>query len=618
MSGLLTSINSPRDLDALSEAELVELAGEIREFLVDRISKTGGHLSPNLGVVELTLALHRVFDSPVDKILWDVGHQVYVHKLVTGRHDFSNLRRMGGLSGYPSREESEHDFIESSHASVSLSYALGNALANEQSGSDAYTIAVIGDGALTGGVAYEALNHIAVTRPARLIVVVNDNGRSYAPTVGGIAALGHLRFDPRYERIKRMVGKQLRNLPAIGEGADELARRVKESVKQIIQPSTFFDGLGLKYSGLVDGHDIPLLEGTLSRAKDFGEPAIVHVLTEKGRGYQPAIADSVDKLHGVGEFHVANGQPTSNSLKLTDVAGAVLADLAESDGDIIALSAAMVSSTGLSDLESADHRRVIDTGICEQHTVTLAAGLAMGGRKPVVAIYSTFLARAFDQLINEVALHKHNVTFLIDRSGITGPDGASHHGVFDISYLRMIPNMVIGSPADANELAAMMSAAVAYDGPIAIRFPKLSVSAMPDLPAPAMTIGEWEVLQEGDDVVLMAVGRMVEVASKAAAELASHGISCSVVNARWLKPMDRRLVEWAQSHQRVITLEDNVRSGGFGAAVLESLSDVGLAGRVTTMAVPDEFLPFGSAGDVLTYCGLDAESVVVRVLALNA
>lgn len=617
MSGLLTSINSPRDLDALSEDQLVELAGEIREFLVDRISKTGGHLSPNLGVVELTMALHRVFDSPVDKILWDVGHQVYVHKLVTGRHDFSNLRRMGGLSGYPSREESEHDFIESSHASVSLSYALGNALANEQSGSDAYTIAVIGDGALTGGVAYEALNHIAVTRPARLIVVVNDNGRSYAPTVGGIAALGHLRFDPRYERIKRMVGKQLRNLPAIGEGADELARRVKESVKQIIQPSTFFDGLGLKYSGLVDGHDIPLLEETLSRAKDFGEPAIVHVLTEKGRGYQPAIADSVDKLHGVGEFHVANGQPTSNSLKLTDVAGAVLADLAESDGDIIALSAAMVSSTGLSDLEAADHRRVIDTGICEQHTVTLAAGLAMGGRKPVVAIYSTFLARAFDQLINEVALHKHNVTFLIDRSGITGPDGASHHGVFDISYLRMIPNMVIGSPADADELAAMMSAAVGYDGPIAIRFPKLSVSAMPVLPAPAMTIGEWDVLREGEDLLLLAVGRMVEIASKAAVELASHGISCSVVNARWLKPMDSRLGQWAQAHQRVITLEDNVRSGGFGAAVLESLSDVGLAGRVTTMAVPDEFLPFGSAGDILTYCGLDAESVVERVLALN-
>ncbi len=618
MSGLLTSISSPRDLDVLSEAQLTELAAEIREFLVDQISRTGGHLSPNLGVVELTLALHRVFDSPIDKILWDVGHQVYVHKLVTGRQDFSNLRKMGGLSGYPSRQESEHDFIESSHASVSLSYALGNAVANQQSGSDAYTIAVIGDGALTGGVAYEALNHIAVTRPPRLIVVVNDNGRSYAPTVGGIAALGHLRFDPRYERIKRMVGKQLRNLPAIGESADELARRLKESVKQIIQPSTFFDGLGLKYSGIIDGHDIPLLEETLTRAKDFGEPAIVHVLTEKGRGYEPAIADSVDKLHGVGAFHIENGQPTSNSLKLTDVAGAVLADLAETDGEIVALSAAMVSSTGLGDLEGADHRRVIDTGICEQHTVTMAAGLAMGGRKPIVAIYSTFLARAFDQLINEVALHEHNVTFLIDRSGITGPDGASHHGVFDISYLRMIPNMVVGSPADADELAAMMAAAVAHHGPVAIRFPKLSVSAMPELPAEPMPIGEWEVLTEGDDVALIAVGRMVEIASKAAAELANHGVSCSVINARWLKPMDPRLEEWAAAHPKVVTLEDNVRSGGFGAAVLEALSDVGLAGRVMTMAVPDEFLPFGSAGDVLSYCQLDAESVVGRVLALKA
>ena len=616
MSGLLASITSPSDLDALSESQLVELATEIREFLVDRISKTGGHLSPNLGVVELTIALHRVFDSPVDKILWDVGHQVYVHKLITGRQDFSNLRQMGGLSGYPSREESEHDFIESSHASVSLSYALGNAIANQQSGSKAYTVAVIGDGALTGGVAYEALNHISVTRPERLIVVVNDNGRSYAPTVGGIAALGHLRFDPRYERLKRLIGRQLRNLPAIGDTADEFARRLKESIKQIVQPSTFFDGLGLKYSGIIDGHDIPLLEETLRHAKDFGEPAIVHALTEKGRGYEPAIANSVDKLHGVGTFYVANGQPTSKSLSMTDVAGAVLADLAESDGDIVALSAAMVSSTGLGGLEQADHRRVIDTGICEQHTVTLAAGLAMGGKKPVVAIYSTFLARAFDQLINEVALHEHNVTFLIDRSGITGPDGPSHHGVFDISYLRMIPNMVVGSPADAEEMAGMLSAAVAYDGPIAIRFPKLSVSSMPELPAPALPIGTWSVISEGDDVVLMAVGRMVEIASKAAAELANHGVSCTVINARWLKPMDPRLVDWAAIHNRVITLEDNVRSGGFGAAVLESLSSVGLAGKVTTMAVPDEFLPFGSASDVLTYCGLDVESVVEGVLAL--
>lgn len=617
MSGLLSSIQSPTDLDALSEGQIIELAAEIREFLVDRISKTGGHLSPNLGVVELTLAIHRVFDSPVDKILWDVGHQVYVHKLITGRQDFSNLRKMGGLSGYPSRDESEHDFIESSHASVSLSYALGNALANQQSGSRAYTIAVIGDGALTGGVAYEALNHISVTKPERLIVVVNDNGRSYAPTVGGIAALGHLRFDPRYERIKRLIGKQLRNLPAIGETADEMARRIKESVKQIVQPSTFFDGLGLKYSGIIDGHDVPLLEETLRHAKDFGEPAIVHALTEKGRGYEPAVANSVDKLHGVGVFDVSNGLPTSKSLSMTDVAGAALADLAESDGGIVALSAAMVSSTGLGDLESADHRRVIDTGICEQHTVTLAAGLAMGGKKPIVAIYSTFLARAFDQLINEVALHEHNVTFLIDRSGITGPDGASHHGVFDISYLRMIPNMVVGSPSDADEMAGMLSAAVEYDGPIAIRFPKLSVSAMPDLPVAAVPIGEWGVVQEGEDVLVLAVGRMVEIATKAAAELGNHGVSCTVVNARWLKPLDNRLATWAEAHRTVVTLEDNVRSGGFGAAVLEALSDVGMAGKVSTMAVPDEFLPFGSADDVLAHCGLDIESVVASVLALQ-
>ncbi|MDH3308151.1 MAG: 1-deoxy-D-xylulose-5-phosphate synthase [Acidimicrobiia bacterium] len=615
MSGsILAQIAGPADLRQLSYDQLGQLADEIRTFLVDRISRTGGHLSPNLGVVELTLALHRVFDSPRDRILWDVGHQAYVHKLVTGRQDgFDRLRQLGGLSGYPSRAESEHDFIESSHASTSLSYALGNALANQANGNDAYTIAVIGDGALTGGVAYEALNHIAVMRPPRLIIVVNDNGRSYAPTVGGIAALAHLRFDPRYERLKKAIGRQLRSIPGVGDSADELARRMKESFKQMVQPYTFFDALGLKYSGSIDGHDLVSLEETLEHAKTFGEPAIVHVVTEKGRGYGPAVADAVDKLHGVGLFDVSSGRPTSSSLKLTDVAGAAVADLAERDIDIIGISAAMISSTGLSDLEAADHRRVIDTGICEQHAVTLAAGLALGGKKPVVAIYSSFLQRALDQIITEVALHELDVTFLIDRAGVTGPDGPSHHGVFDISYLRMVPNLTIAAPSDGEELAAMINTAVSSPGPVAVRFPKLGAGAMPTLPVAPLPIGEWEMTRAGTDVVIFAVGRMVDIAEKAAADLDQQGVSCSVVNARWIKPMDPRLSDWAADHRVVVTLEDNVLAGGFGAGVLERLAATGLAGRVRILGVPDEFLPFGDADDVLRHVGLDVGSVVEAI-----
>ncbi len=614
---ILDSIGEPADVRNLDYEELDQLAAEIREFLVDRISRTGGHLSPNLGVVELTLALHRVFESPRDKILWDVGHQAYVHKLVTGRKDqFDGLRQLGGLSGYPSRDESEHDFIESSHASTSLSYALGNALANEANGVDAYTIAVIGDGALTGGVAYEALNHIAVRRPSRLIIVVNDNGRSYAPTVGGIAALAHLRFDPRYERLKKAIGRQLRSLPAVGDTADELARRVKESFKQLVQPYTFFDALGLKYSGTIDGHDLASLEETLEHAKSFGEPAIVHVITEKGKGYAPAIEDVVDKLHGVGLFDVSSGRPTSNSLKLTDVAGAAVADLAGSDDDIIGISAAMISSTGLAELEEVDAERVIDTGICEQHAVTLAAGLALGGKKPVVAIYSSFLQRAFDQIVAEVALHDLDVTFLIDRAGVTGPDGPSHHGVFDLSYLRMVPNLRVGAPADAEELAGMIATAVATPGPVAIRFPKLGAGAMPALPATPVPVGEWEVRRDGSDVLLLAVGRMVDVAEKAAADLDQAGVSCTVVNARWVKPMDARLAEWAAAHRNVVTLEDNVVAGGFGAGVLEALAGRGLAGRVRVLGLPDEFLPFGNPDGVLRHAGLDVDTVVSTVASL--
>ena len=611
---LLARVTGPADLRELSPDELTQLAGEIRAFLVEVISRTGGHLSPNLGVVELTLALHRVFDSPTDRIIWDVGHQAYVHKLVTGRQgEFETLRQYRGMTGYPSRTESEHDFVENSHASTSLSYALGMALAKQRAGDDSYTVAVIGDGALTGGMAYEALNHIAVLQPPRLIIVVNDNGRSYAPTVGGIAALAHLRFDPRYEWTKKTIGKILRSIPAIGDGADELAYRLKESVKQLIEPGTVFDALGLKYSGIIDGHDIHSIEENLLHARSFDEPSVVHIITEKGRGYEPALNNEEDKLHGVGAFDVESGRPAKSELKLTTVAGQALVDAARDREDLIAISAAMVSPTGLSAMAAEFPDRVIDTGIAEQHAVTLAAGLAMSGLRPVVAIYSSFLQRAFDQIVTDVAMHDLPVVFMIDRAGITGPDGSSHHGAFDLSYLRMIPNMIIGAPADADELCGMLATAWDTAGPIAIRFPKGGAGALPTLPAAPLEIGVAEMVQEGEDVLLLAVGSMVEPAVKAAGSLAMQGISCGVVNARWVKPLDERLVEWAAGYPNVITLEDNVTTGGFGAAVLEEFSRHDLPCKVSLLGLPDRFLPSGSATDIAADVELDPESIAQRV-----
>ncbi len=611
---MLESISQPSDLRSLGPDELALLSEEIRAFILEKVSKTGGHLSPNLGVVELTLALHRVFDSPRDRIIWDVGHQAYVHKIITGRASlFDGLRHTGGLSGYPSREESEHDFVENSHASTSLSYALGHAL----SGYEGWTIAVIGDGAFTGGMAYEALNHISVARPERLLIILNDNGRSYAPTVGGLAALSnlaHYRIDPRYEKAKGAISRMLRGIPLVGETADEMASRMKDAVKQILEPATVFDALDIKYSGAIDGHDIALIEETLEQAKAYNGPVVVHVITEKGNGYQPAIEDEEEKLHGVGAFDVATGKAHKSELKLTDVAGRAVAEAAARRPDMVGVSAAMVSSSGLKQMAQRFPDRVFDTGIAEQHTVTLAAGMAMAGKHPVVALYSSFLQRAFDQIIADVALHELPVTFLIDRAGITGPDGPSHHGVFDLSYLRMIPNLVIGAPADATELCAMIEIAVDHDGPFAIRYPKGGAVSVPSLPVEPLEVGRADLLVEGDDVLLVAVGRMVEIAEKAAADLAGQGIEAGVVNARWVKPLDPRIVEWSQPVRHVITLEDNVVAGGFGTAVMEALSAAGLTKPVTNIGVPDRFLPFGSAPDIMEMLGMDPDSVVERVL----
>ena len=613
---ILETITSPSDLRELTRGQLDELCVEIRSFILDKVSKTGGHLSPNLGVVELTVALHRVFDSPKDRIIWDVGHQAYVHKLLTGRAEgFDTLRHTGGMSGYPSREESEHDFVENSHASTSLSYALGHAL----SGHPGYTIAVIGDGALTGGMAYEALNHIAVTKPPRLIVVVNDNGRSYAPTVGGLASLArlaHYRFDPRYERTKKALGKMLRGIPLVGETADELANRLKDAVKQILEPATVFDALDLKYTGQIDGHDTELLEETFEVAKTYDQPVVIHVVTEKGSGYRPAIEDEMEKLHGVGSFDVKTGKALKQEMKLTAVAGRALTEAAETRPSVVGISAAMVSTAGLRQMSERFPDRVFDTGIAEQHAVTLAAGLAMAGKKPVVAIYSSFLQRAFDQIVADVALHDLAVVFLVDRAGITGADGPSHHGVFDLSYLRMIPNLVVGVPADATELCAMIETAVDHDGPIAIRYPKIAAASLPALPVEALRIGEAELISSGDDVLLIAAGRMVEIAEKVAGDLAERGVASGVVNARWVKPLDPRIVKWASEAAHVVTLEDNVLAGGFGAAVMEKFADAGLTKPVTSIGVPDHFLPFGSQGDVMEHAGMDPDSVLNRVLAI--
>jgi 1-deoxy-D-xylulose-5-phosphate synthase len=613
-SKMLDSINQPSDLRDLSSDQLDELCEEIRSFILEKVSKTGGHLSPNLGVVELTIALHRSFDSPNDRFIWDVGHQAYVHKLITGRGDrFDTLRHTGGLSGYPSREESEHDFVENSHASTSLSYALGHALADY----DGFTVAIIGDGALTGGMAYEALNHIAVARPERLIIVLNDNGRSYAPTIGGLASLAniaHHRIDPRYEKAKKTIGRMLRGVPLVGETADELAGRVKDAVKAILEPSTVFDTLDLKYSGRIDGHDIALLEETFELAKTYNEPVVVHVVTEKGNGYQPAIEDEEEKLHGVGSFDIETGKALKSELKLTEVAGRALADAADRHPDIIGISAAMVSTAGLKQMAQRFPDRVVDTGIAEQHAVTLAAGMAMAGKKPFVTVYSSFLQRAFDQIVTDVGLHELPVTFLLDRAGITGPDGPSHHGVFDMSYLRMVPGLTIGAPADATELCAMIETAANHDGPIAVRYPKGGAVSVPSLPVEPLEIGVAEQISEGSDVLLLAAGRMVEIAEKAALDLTEKGVSAGVVNARWVKPLDPRIIEWSSDVSHVVTLEDGVVAGGFGSALMEMLADAGVVRNVTCIGVPDHFLPFGTASDIMEQIGMDPGSVVERVL----
>ena len=611
---VLDRINSPADLRALNDAELRALAQEIRDFLVDSVSKTGGHLGPNLGVVELTLALHRVFDSPKDRILWDTGHQAYVHKLLTrSRAGFARLRKLGGMSGYPNRSESEHDFIENSHASTGLSYASGMAEALQAQGADGYVVVVVGDGALTGGMAYEALNNIG-HRKTPVIIVVNDNGRSYAPTIGGLAQ--HLAqqltvLNPTYHRTKNRVDRMLRAVPA-GDKAIEAGRRIKEGLKELVSPRTFFEYLGIKYSGPIDGHHVEDVERTLRQVKRLGGPVAVHVITTKGHGYGPAEEDEIDHLHGVSAFDVVTAKPLSRKITYTDVFGEALVKEAEREPRLVAITAAMGSSAGLGPFAKRFPDRFYDVGIAEQHAVTFAAGLAMAGMRPVVVIYSTFLQRALDQVMMDVCLHRVPVTFALDRAGITGDDGPSHHGIFDLTFLRTMPGLTLAAAGDPQELRDLLHTAIATStGPFAIRFPKGAAPEMAEQPLRVVPVGEWDVLRQGSAGLLLATGKLVAVALEAASILDKEGLPVTVVNSRYIKPLDPRLEGWARRHPVVLTLEDNVATGGFGSAVAEVLAP--LAIPVTVLAVPDAFIEQGNQAELLKQLGLDAPGVAARV-----
>ncbi|MDJ1131099.1 1-deoxy-D-xylulose-5-phosphate synthase [Streptomyces iconiensis] len=628
---LLESIDGPRDLDALSEDDLEELAEEIRQFLIHAVSRTGGHLGPNLGVVELTIALHRVFDSPADRVLWDTGHQSYVHKLLTGRQDFSKLRAKGGLSGYPSREESDHDVIENSHASTVLGWADGLAKANEVRGgeyADRAVVAVIGDGALTGGMAWEALNNIAAAKDRPLVIVVNDNERSYSPTIGGLANhLATLRTTNEYERVLAWGKGVLQHTPVVGKPLYESLHGAKKGFKDAFAPQGMFEDLGLKYVGPIDGHDIAAVESALRRAKRFGGPVLVHCLTEKGRGYEPALADETDHFHTVVRIDPGTGEPVERpgGQSWTSVFGAEMVRVGAERPDVVAVTAAMLHPVGLAGFAEAYPDRVHDVGIAEQHAAVSAAGMATGGLHPVVALYATFLNRAFDQLLMDVALHRCGVTFVLDRAGVTGPDGPSHHGMWDLSVLQVVPGLRIAAPRDAERLRAELREALEVDdAPTVLRLPKATVGE----PVEAVRrVGGMDVLREGrpeqngasggdrpgGDALLVAVGTMASVCLEAAALLAERGITATVVDPRWVKPVDPELPPLAERHGLVAVIEDNGRTGGVGSAVAEALRDAGSDVPLCSLGLPQRFLAHGKRDEILAEAGLTPVEVAARV-----
>ncbi|WP_371100225.1 1-deoxy-D-xylulose-5-phosphate synthase [Streptomyces sp. PU_AKi4] len=620
---LLTRIRGPRDLDRLSPEELDRLAGEIRTFLVDAVSKTGGHLGPNLGVVELTIALHRVFESPKDKVLWDTGHQSYVHKLLTGRQDFSRLKMKGGLSGYPSQAESEHDVIENSHASTVLGWADGIAKANQiMKRDDSHVVAVIGDGALTGGMAWEALNNIADAKDRPLVIVVNDNERSYSPTIGGLANhLATLRTTDGYERFLTRTKDLLERTPVVGKPLFDTLHGAKKGLKDFIAPQGMFEDLGLKYVGPIDGHDIEALESALARAKRFNGPVIVHCLTEKGRGYQPALQDEADRFHAVGKIHPDTGLPIASSgADWTSVFGEEMVRLGEEREDVVAITAAMLQPVGLDKFAKRFPERVYDVGIAEQHGAVSAAGLAHAGVHPVFAVYATFLNRAFDQVLMDVALHKCGVTFVLDRAGVTGTDGASHNGMWDMSILQVVPGLRLAAPRDADQVRAQLREAVAVeDAPTVVRFSKGAVG--PAVPAVGR-VGGMDVLREpgtdAPDVLLVSVGALAPMCLEIAALLDRQGISTTVVDPRWVKPVDEAMAPLAEKHRVVVTVEDNSRVGGVGSTIAQALRDAGVDVPLRDFGIPPRFLDHASRAEVMAEIGLTAPDIARQVTGLVA
>jgi len=627
----LETVKDPQDLAKLSGTELEQLAGEIRAFLITNVAATGGHLGPNLGVVELTLAIHRIFESPRDSIVFDTGHQSYVHKLLTGRQDFSTLRQQGGLSGYPERAESEHDIVESSHASSSLSWADGISRARQLTGEgDRFVVAVVGDGALTGGMTWEAINNIAADKRRRVVIVVNDNGRSYAPTVGGFAdylaslrpTIDSLRTAPAYEGMLDWWKKRLQNGGPAGQFTYKSLHAMKKGIKDWWAPQGMFEDLGMKYIGPVDGHNLQAMEHALSTAKAYGGPVIVHAMTEKGHGYAPALANEADQFHAVGIIDPETGECTEmpGARSWTSVFAEEIADIADERPDIVGITGAMLIPVGLHKFAERHPERVIDVGIAEQHALTSAAGMAFGGLHPVVAVYATFLNRAFDQLLMDVALHKAGVTIVLDRAGVTGPDGPSHHGMWDMAMVQIVPGLHLAAPRDASRLREELREAVAInDAPTVVRFSKGSVGS--EVEAIERLHDGVDILArrpEGsteNDVLIVSVGAMSEIALDVAARLGAQGISSTVVDPRWVLPVRKSIIALAARHRLVICIEDGVRAGGVGSRIRQEMRAAGVDTALNEVGLPVEFLVHGSRSQVLERVGLTAQKITHDVVA---
>ncbi|WP_314147926.1 1-deoxy-D-xylulose-5-phosphate synthase [uncultured Leifsonia sp.] len=618
---ILETIHGPRDLDRLTERELEQLAAEVRAFLVANVAKTGGHLGPNLGVVETTIAIHRVFDSPRDAVVFDTGHQSYVHKLLTGRQDFSRLRQRGGLAGYPQRSESEHDIVESSHASSSLSWADGISRAFEMTGqNDRHVVAVVGDGALTGGMTWEALNNISDDNNRRLIIVVNDNGRSYAPTIGGMARfLNTVRTRRSYRNLYLTSRKAFDKLGAPGQSFYRGIRGgLHGFLSRFSNNEALYSNLDIKYIGPVHGHDLAAMEEALRQAKNYGAPVIVHAITQKGRGYEPALRDAADQFHAVGQIDPETGEPIGSSSKpsWTGVFADEIVRLAEQNPKIVGITAAMLRPTGLHKLAERFPDRVHDVGIAEQHAATSAAGLAYGGLHPVVAIYATFINRAFDQVLMDVALHKAGVTFVLDRAGVTGPDGPSHHGIWDLAILQVVPGIRLAAPRDGTRFREELAEAVAVDdAPTVLRFPKGNVQ--PDIDAVRRLDDGVDVLRESDrkDVLLVTVGPMADLGLTVADRLAAQGIGATVVDPRWVVPVPKSILSLAAEHRIVVTIEDGIRVGGIGTRVRQDLREAGIDTAVDELGLPDEFIDHATRDEILEDAGLTPQKIARDLVA---